>query len=317
MSDGSPALPLDVLVVEDDPDVRFGVRAGLQAAGHQVTAVADGAAAIERLSSAVFDVVVSDVRLPGASGLDVLRHARQVSPRTEIILMTSFAAVGEAVAALKQGASDYLTKPFDVDELVAKVAGISEQRALQRALDAARAELSGQGEEAFVGRSPAVARLLDRLDTVAVSDASVLVTGETGTGKELVARRLHTRSPRAKGPFVAVNCAAFPETLLEAELFGHEKGAFTGATRRRDGRFRAAHRGTLLLDEVAEMPLPGQAKLLRALQEGVIEPLGADAPVPVDVRIVAATHRDLRRRIAEGLFREDLYYRLAAVSLHL
>jgi DNA-binding NtrC family response regulator len=314
---GSTSMSLHILLAEDDPDVRFCVREALVAAGHQVVTVEDGATAVERLSAAVFDLVVSDIRLPGASGLAVFRHARQVSPRTEVILMTSFAAVADAVAALKQGAYDYLTKPFEMDELMERVGGLSEKRALQQALDAARTALAGGGDDAFVGGSPAVARLLSRLDTVAASDASVLVTGETGTGKELVARRIHARSPRRTGPFVAVNCAAFPEGLLEAELFGHEKGAFTGAVRRREGRFRAAHKGTLLLDEVAEMPLPGQAKLLRALQEGVIEPLGSGAPIPVDVRIVAATHRDLRRRIAEGLFREDLYYRLAVVSLHI
>jgi two-component system response regulator HydG len=293
------------------------VENALREAGHDVVERADGAGALERISAEFFDVVVTDVRLPKVDGLAVFRHARQVSPRTDVILMTSFAAVSDAVAALKHGAHDYLTKPFDVEELVIRIGAIATRRALERELDEARAQLAGAADGAIVGASPAMMRLLDRLATVADSDAPVLVTGETGTGKELVALRIHARSRRASGPFVAINCAAFPETLLEAELFGHERGAFTGAAKKREGRFKAAHGGTLLLDEIAEMPLPAQAKLLRVLQDGVIEPLGTNASVRVDVRVVSATHRDLRRRIAEGLFREDLYYRLNVVGLHI
>ncbi len=310
-------MALRILLVEDDPDVRAGVLTALREAGHDVVDSADGAAALERLSAEFFDVVVSDVRLPKVDGLAVFRHARQVSPRTDVILMTSFGAVADAVAALKQGACDYLTKPFDVEELIIRVGVVAEKRALERELEEARARLAGAADAVIVGASPAMLKLLDRLAMVADSDAAVLVTGETGTGKELVARRIHARSARRAGPFVAVNCAAFPDTLLEAELFGHEQGAFTGAARKREGRFKAADRGTLLLDEIAEMPLPAQAKLLRVLQDGVVEPLGTNRPVRVDVRIVSATHRDLRRRIAEGLFREDLYYRLNVVGLHI
>ena len=308
---------LRILLVEDDPDIRHAVSTALSDADYDVTTASDGALAIERLSRDTFDVVVTDVRMPKADGLAVFAHARNVSPRTAVILMTSFGAVADAVNALKQGASDYLTKPFDVDELLIRIGGLAQKRALERELEEARAMLLGAADGAIVGLCPAIAKLLERLSTVADSDAPVLVTGETGTGKELVARRLHARSKRAKGPFVAVNCAAFPETLLEAELFGHERGAFTGAAKKRDGRFRAANGGTLMLDEIAEMPLPAQAKLLRVLQEGVVEPLGSDVPVRVDVRIVSATHRDLRRRIADGLFREDLYYRLNVVGLHI
>jgi len=308
---------LRILLVEDDPDIRHAVLDALGEAGHEVVPLADGAAALERISAELFDVVVTDVRLPKVDGLAVFRHARHVSPRTEVILMTSYGAVEDAVAALKQGAHDYLTKPFDVEELVIRIRGIAAKRALERELDEARAQLAGAADGAIVGASPALRRLLDRLTTVADSDAPVLITGETGTGKELVARRIHARSPRASGPFVAVNCAAFPETLLEAELFGHERGAFTGAVKKREGRFKAADGGTLLLDEIAEMPLQAQAKLLRVLQDGVIEPLGTNASVHVDVRIVSATHRDLRRRVAEGAFREDLFYRLNVVGLHI
>ena len=200
--------------------------------------------------------------------------------------------------------------------MVIRIGGIAAKRELEQELREARAQLSGAADAAIVGSSPAMMRLLDRLVTVAESDAPVLVTGETGTGKELVARRIHARSPRASGPFVAINCASFPETLLEAELFGHERGAFTGAVKKREGRFKAADGGTLLLDEIAEMPLAAQAKLLRVLQDGVVEPLGTNAALRVDVRVVSATHRDLRRRATEGSFRGDLFYRLNVVNLH-
>jgi len=304
-----------MLVVEDDPDVRAAVSGALAGDGHEVDAVGDGQAALDRAAAVRFDVVVADVRLPKVDGLTVFRKVHRAWPRTAVLLMTSFANARDAVAAMKHGAHDYLTKPFDLDELVMRVRSIAETKALEQELDDARARLAGAADAGIVGASPPMTALLDRLATVARSDAPVLVVGETGTGKELVARRLHALSDRSAGPFVAVNCAAFPETLLDAELFGHERGAFTGATRRRDGRFKVAHGGTLLLDEVAEMPLPAQAKLLRVLQEATFEPLGSDAPVRVDVRVVSATHRNLKRRIAEGAFREDLYYRLDAVTL--
>jgi DNA-binding NtrC family response regulator len=308
---------LRVLLVEDDPDVRVMVARGLANAGHTVTPVADGAVALERLAATVFDVVVCDIRLPRIDGMTVFREARRAAPGTDVVLMTSYAAVGEAVAALKEGANDYLTKPFDVEELVVRLAAISKTRALERELEEARRRLAGATDADIVGASPAIARVLDRLATVAASDAPVVISGESGTGKELLARRLHSRSSRAAGPFVAVNCAAFPETLLDAELFGYERGAFTGATRRRDGRFKAADRGTLFLDELAELPLSAQAKLLRVVQDGFVEPLGTNARVRVDARLVSATNRDLKKAIAEGRFREDLYYRLHAIGLHL
>jgi DNA-binding NtrC family response regulator len=308
---------LRVLLVEDDPNVRLAVASALGDAGHDVVPVGDGTAAIERLSAAAFDVVVTDIRLPGADGLAVFRAARALATRTDVILMTSFASVADAVSALKEGADDYLTKPFDAGELVLRVGAIARRRALERELETARARLGGGTDGQIVGGSPAMVALLQRLATVAPSDAPVLVVGETGTGKELVARRLHDRSPRAAGAFVAVNCAAFPETLLEAELFGYERGAFTGAVKRREGRFKAADHGTLFLDDVAEMPLPVQAKLLRVLQDGVVEPLGTNTGFRVDVRLVSATNRDLKRAIAEGRFREDLYYRIHGVGLTL
>ena len=308
---------LRILVAEDDADVRVAVVDALTAAGHDLFAEGNGSRALATLVTGAFDVLITDVRMPGLDGLALFRRAREVVPRPDVILMTSFGSVVDAVAALKEGARDYLTKPFDVDELVVRVAAIADRRGLQRQLAAARAQLAALPGSPIVGESASMRRLIDRIETVADSDASVLVSGETGTGKELVARRIHALSARRGGPFVAVNCAAFPQTLLEAELFGHGKGAFTGAVRAREGRFKAADGGTLLLDEVAEMPLPAQAKLLRVLQEGVVEPLGTNSPVRIDVRIVSATHRDLRARIAEGLFREDLFYRLNVIAVHI
>jgi DNA-binding NtrC family response regulator len=307
---------LRLLVVEDDSDIRAAVCDALRDAGHEVVGVGDGQRGLEQVQTSTFDVVITDVRLPKLDGMGLFQKVRELAPNTAVIMMTSFATADAAVSALKQGAHDYLTKPFDVDELVIRVRGLAERKQLVDALAAARKQLAGSPETSIVGTSPAIARLLDLLSTVADSDAPVLITGESGTGKELVARRLHALSGRSAKPFIAVNCAAFPETLLEAELFGHERGAFTGAVKKREGRFRAAHGGTLLLDEVAEIPLPAQAKLLRVLQEGTFEPLGSDTSVRVDVRIVSATHRDLKARVAQGAFREDLYYRLNGINLH-
>jgi DNA-binding NtrC family response regulator len=307
---------LQILLVEDDADIRSSIDRLLSEAGHAVQVAGDGAVALEQLARTTFDLLIADVRLPKVDGLAVFRAARRRAPRTRTILMTSFAAVADAVAALKEGAQDYLTKPFDEEELLSRVAVVAQQCALEYELERARTALAGRVDPEIIGTSPAMTKVLDRLATVAESDAAVLITGESGTGKELVARRLHARSSRASGPFVAVNCAAFPDTLLEAELFGHERGAFTGAIRKRDGRFKAAHGGTLFLDEVAEMSLAAQAKLLRVVQEGLVEPLGTNASTRVDVRIVSATHRDLRKAIAEQRFRADLYYRLNGIALH-
>jgi DNA-binding NtrC family response regulator len=308
---------LRILVAEDEADVRNALVDALGAAGHETTGVGDGEVALERVEAGGVDLVIADVRMPKVDGLTLLRRSLTRAARPDFILMTSFGDVSDAVAALKDGARDYLTKPFEVDELVLRVSAIAERRGLQRQLESARAQLAASSGTQLVGESAAIRHLIERIDVVAESDAAVLITGETGTGKELVARRIHAMSPRAAGPFVAVNCAAFPETLLEPELFGHVRGAFTGAVRAREGRFKAADRGTLLLDEVAEMPPSAQAKLLRVLQDGVVEPLGTNAAVRVDVRILSSTHRDLRRRMADGRFREDLFYRLDVVEVQL
>lgn len=307
---------LEILLVDDEPSIRLSVSDGLRSAGHNVRTASDGAEAEALIESHSFDVIVTDLRLPKRDGLTIFRNVRRDHPGVEVILMTAFGTVAEAVGALKDGAADFLTKPFETDQLLHVLSRIDKQRTMQRELEQARSELAARsGPSAIIGRSPPMARLFDRIETFAASDAPVLILGESGTGKELVARTLHERGPRSAKPFVAVNCAAFPETLLEAELFGHERGAFTGAVRKRDGRFKAANGGTLLLDEIAEIPLPAQAKLLRVLQESAIEPLGTNQSIPVDVRIISATHRNLKERIASGLFREDLFYRLNVLDV--
>jgi two-component system response regulator AtoC len=285
---------LNVLLVDDEPDIGLAAGEALRDAGHRVSVATTGAQALDLVGKTLFDVMICDVRLPGIDGLTLFRRTRQESPDTAVILMTAFAAVQDAVAAVKEGAHDYLTKPFDIDEITLRVRRIADHRALLRELEEARAQLAGQkADETVIGRSVQMLRLMDRVNNIATSHAPVLIRGESGTGKELVARALHERGARRANPFVAVNCAAFPDTLLEAELFGHERGAFTGAVRRRDGRFRAAHGGTLLLDEVAQMSHPAQAKLLRVLQEGTFEPLGTKESLRVDVRVISATDRDL------------------------
>jgi len=299
--------------VDDEEAIRLDLSYALGDAGHHVTAAADGAEAGDLLSRRVFDVALIDVRLPKIDGLSLFRKARAHSPDMAVILLTAHASVPDAVSALKDGAFDYVAKPFDSEELTLRVIGrVAERCALRRALRRAQP----RPERELIGQTPALLRLLDQLDVVAGNDAPVLITGESGTGKEVIARMLHDRSPRSSGPFVAVSCAALPEALLEAELFGHERGAYTGADRRRDGRFQAAEGGTLLLDEVSEIPLAAQTKLLRVLQEGTVEPLGSSSPVPVNVRVISATNRSLRDLVAAHAFREDLYYRLNVLDLN-
>ena len=312
---------LEILLIDDEPDLRLALEDALREADHRVTVAGDGAEGLRHVEGKLFDVVICDVRLPKIDGLTLFRRIRQDWPTTDVILMTAYAEVADAVAALKQGAYDYLTKPFDVDELLLQIQRISEHRALRRELEQARVELSGRKTAdvamALVGQSPPMRRVLGLIDMVAASDAPVLVTGESGTGKELVARMLHERSSRRERPFVVVNCGALTETLIEAELFGHERGAFTGAVKKREGRFKAADGGTVFLDEIAELPLSAQAKLLRVLQEGTFEPLGTNTTVKVDCRVISATHRNLKDRIGEGAFREDLYYRVNVIEIPL
>jgi DNA-binding NtrC family response regulator len=307
---------LRTLVAEDDPMVRATIVDALEGAGYEVGIAQDGIQALERFADGIYDALITDIRMPKLDGVSLFHRIRELSPTTVVILMTAHADVSEAVEVLKRGADDYLTKPFDSDELVVRLERLEEKLTLTRKLREAEAALKDVDPEwGLIGRSPIMRALHDRIRTIAPTDATVLILGESGTGKELVARSIHETSLRSEGPYVAINCAAFPVTLIEAELFGHERGAFTGATTRREGRFQAANGGTLLLDEVGEIPLEVQAKLLRVLQNAQVEPLGASRPVDVDVRLLCATHRNLRHLIDDGSFRHDLYYRLNVLQL--
>ncbi|HET6279988.1 MAG TPA: sigma-54 dependent transcriptional regulator [Polyangia bacterium] len=307
---------LRILLVDDEPDAHVAIEAVLRDDGHAVTIACDGEEALRRVTSETFDVMLCDIRLPKLDGLSLFRQTREAAPDTIVILATAYAQVHDAIAAVKEGAHDYLTKPLDCDEIAIRMNRIAEQVSLRRQLAEARTQLASlDSDDPIVGSSPVMCRMMTRLNTIAGSDAPVLLLGETGTGKELVAHALHDRGPRRGKPFVTINCAAFPDTLLEAELFGYERGAFTDALVRRDGRFRAANGGTLLLDEVGDMSPAAQAKLLRVLQEGTVEPLGTNQTIRVDVRVISATNRDLRKMMANGSFREDLYYRLNVLNI--
>ena len=307
---------LDILLIEDEPATSDLIERILRREGYSVAVANDGVQAMEHLENHVFDLVVTDVRVPKMDGLRIFRRIRRESPSTKVILMSAYGDVNEAVAAMKEHAVDYLTKPFDLDRLLAPVNRIATEREISLALRTSSARLEmPASEKVLVGNSRAIVELKKRIETIARSDSPVLITGETGTGKELVARAVHQASQRRKKPFIAVNCASFPDTLLDAELFGHERGAFTGAHRRRKGRFKAADGGTMLLDEVAELSPSAQAKLLRVLQDGVFEPLGTTDTIKVDVRLVSATNIELGKRIALSQFREDLFYRLKVFSV--
>jgi two-component system NtrC family response regulator len=309
-------MPDRVLVVEDDESLRQVAEYHLAEEGYDVLVARDAESALETFREKEPDVVVSDIRLPGMSGLDLLRRVKDLRPETEVILMTAYGTVEQAVEAMKEGAFDYVTKPVRWEEMRLVVARALERRRLLEENVRMRAELAARFRpENLVTRSPAMQQVLELLGRVVSSDAPVLILGESGTGKELVARALHYQGPRREGPFVPVNCAAIPKDLLESELFGVRKGAFTGADRDRQGRFLQAHRGTLFLDEIAELPPELQVKLLRALQEKEVVPLGGDQPVKVDVRIVSATNQPVDRLLQEGKLRKDLYYRINVVSV--
>jgi two-component system, NtrC family, response regulator HydG len=299
-----------VLVVEDDAGHRELLQEELTEAGYPVTAVATAEDANALLGARSFALVVSDLRLPGADGFAVLERTRTLVPAPGFIMLTGFGTIDQAVAALKAGADDFLTKPIDLEHLRLAADRVLQTRRLRNEVRQYRDVLGDQGFHGMYGKSPAMLRLFDLIRRIAGSDGSVLITGESGTGKELVARALHEESSRASGPFVAINCAGIPETLLESELLGHAAGAFSGARGARKGLFLEADGGTLFLDEIGEMPASMQTKLLRLLQDGRVRPVGANEEVSTDVRIVAATHRDIADLMAEGRFREDLFFRL-------
>jgi DNA-binding NtrC family response regulator len=305
-----------VLIVDDDSGMRESFRLILEEE-YELVEAEDGQGALEAARRSQLDLVLLDVRLPDMDGLAVLERLKALDPDLEVILITAVKNVRSAVTAMKLGAFDYLTKPFEDDEVLAVVHRALERRALQREVTLLRSELARRDEpEGIVGQSPAIQRLLQVITQVARTDVTVLVTGESGTGKELVARAIHRQSARRDRPFVPVTPAAIPDALLESELFGHERGAFTGATQRKLGKFELAQGGTLFLDEIGSLKPDLQVKLLRAIQEREIERVGGVSRLKIDVRIVAATNADLRRAVASGAFRDDLYYRLNVVPVH-
>ncbi len=307
-----------ILVADDHDALRRGLVRGLTEAGHEVGEASNGNAAIERLHDSYYDVVLSDLKMGGSDGLDVLRTTRALHPTTAVILMTAFGTVNTAVQAMKDGAFDYVQKPFEIEEMEVKIEKALEVKRLKHEIDYLRHTQQDIYEfDKIVGSSAALQKVLDIVKKVAKSNTTVLIRGETGTGKELIAGAIHHNSQRNTRNFVKVNCAALQENLLESELFGHEKGAFTGADKQRIGRFEQADGGTLFLDEIGDMSPSTQAKILRVLQEHEFERLGGTRTLRVDVRLIAATNRDLSTMVQSGHFREDLYYRLNVVSIEM
>ncbi len=305
-----------VLVVDDEKAMVLALKGVLTKEGYQVETAASGREALERVETGNFHVIITDLSMDGISGMQVLERARAIDPDIAVIMITAHGSEKIAVQAMKLGAADYLPKPFDNDELRVVVRRVMETALLRR--DHRRLLQQVQGDFGFaqiIGRSPAMRRLFETIDKIADTDITVLIRGESGTGKELVANALHYRSPRRAKPMVKMNCAALSRELVESELFGHERGAFTGAIARREGKFEAADGGTLFLDEVGDMPLETQAKLLRAIQEKEFERVGGNQAIKVDVRLIAATNQDLEAAVHAGRFREDLYYRLRVVEL--
>ena len=309
-----------ILIVDDEPEMRIAITEALKREGHQTEAAENGADALLRLEGEVFDLVISDVKMPKMSGQELLREIKEQWPHTQVIMMTAYGTIDNAVESMKQGAFDYLLKPFSIEILAGTVnrAFLSEpEPASAPAPETPTPKPKSGTAGEMITQNKTMLEMVKFVENIAYSKSTVLISGETGTGKEMVARYIHQCSPRADQPFLAVNCAALPEGLLESELFGHEKGAFTGAIAKKEGKFELAHKGTLLLDEVTEMTPPLQAKLLRVLQEHEIDKVGGREPIPIDVRVIATTNREPKQLIDEGKFREDLYYRLNVIPVKL
>jgi len=306
---------MNILLVEDEKISRVTIHDTLQKKGHKVTACETGRKGIEAFNKSDYDLVLTDLRLPSMTGIDILKYVKQKDESTFVIVMTAFGTIENAVHALKLGAYEYITKPFSYDELFILLDKIQDYKNLIEENQKLKTALASPRQ--IIGNSPAMKKILDTIETVAISDFSILIVGETGTGKELIADAIHSQSTRKDKTFIKINCAALSETLLESELFGHEKGAFTGAIKMKKGRFEMADQGTIFLDEVDDIPISMQVKLLRVLQEKEIERVGSGETISVDVRIIAATKSNLHDKVKKGEFREDLYYRLNVVPINI
>jgi DNA-binding NtrC family response regulator len=313
-----PELVERILILDDEPDMVETCRRILDGAGCQCLGTTNAREALSLLATERPDLLLTDLRMPEMDGMEMMRRAHEIDPQMPVVMLTAYASLESAVAAVKGGAFDYLSKPFSIDQLRVTAERALNRRRLELENLHLREQLRGvYGFENIVGRSPALQQALELVRKAARSDANILVLGESGTGKELIARAIHANSPRSAAPFVPVDCASLPENLLESEVFGHEKGAFTGAAAAKPGLMETAHRGTLFLDEIGELPLGLQVKLLRALQERQIRRVGGTKFIDIDIRVVSATNRDLRAAVAEGKFREDLFYRINVIDIAL
>ncbi len=306
----------NILIAEDELLPRKNICRVLEDEGYQIHEAADGTEAIEAVNKNDLDLIILDLKMPGADGMTVLKHVRQASPQTLVLIMTAYASIETSVEALRLGAQDYILKPIVLDGVLKKVRTLMENKRLAWEIQTLRRQLNRDVESTeLIGKSPATAEIVELIEKVAPTNSTVLISGESGVGKEVVARTIHKQSTRSDKTFLAVNCSAIPETLLESQLFGHVKGAFTGASNYQEGLFQRANGGTIFLDEIGEMPLILQPKILRAIEERAVTPIGAAKPVQVDVRIIAATNRTLKEEVDEGKFRGDLFYRLNVIHL--
>jgi DNA-binding NtrC family response regulator len=307
-----------ILIVDDEKIIRESVGYVLQKEGFSVVEAANGKEAYDRLLTEPVDLIISDLEMPEMKGIELLDHAMQINPQSLFVIITAYGSLETAIAALRKGASDYILKPIEFDELLVKIRRLLEHKHLLVENQYLRRELSRDYDFSnIVGKSPEMQKVFEVIRTIAASDSTALITGKSGTGKELVARAIHFNSQRREKPFIAVNCGAIPETLIESELFGHKKGSFTGAVADKVGYFKAADGGTLFLDEISEMPVQLQVKLLRAIEQKEITPVGSSTPIAVTVRFIASTNKDLMKEVEEGKFRKDLYYRINVVEIHL
>lgn len=306
-----------ILLAEDDEIMRISVYDQLIQSGWQVDEAEDGLQARRLLDKNNYQLVVSDIRMPGMDGLSLLLHIKEQTPETDVIIMTAYGSVDDAIDCLRQGASDYILKPFDMDDLIIRVNRLLDTQEVKNKYELLEASCKADTERQLLGSSPAIRQIYSIIEQAAPTNATILITGESGTGKELAARAIHAASKRSDKPFVSINCAAIPEGLMESELFGHERGAFTGADKQRKGKFELADNATLLLDELGDLPLPLQAKLLRVLQESKFERVGGNKTIAVDVRVIACTSKDLQQEIDAGRFRQDLLYRLQVIPIQM